>query len=284
MSARAERFPLRYVSAAGGGALHELGTELVAAADLRKRAATIEAIEKAARGGAVVGADADHGLVEFQRLAKNLTRSSTPYVLSALDAPGVAAALERGGAHVWRVRGAEGNVFASKGAPPYAPEIEPVSAHKDFAREKTHALKLLRKDAAPAADPADVMPDKQIVYGVVLEPETVDSQGDIYSATEIESACHLYLEHFQDIHHMHMTALSEDSVRIVESYIAPCDFVMGTEPVKTGTWVLALHVLNDELWAQIKDGRLTGLSIGGMAQRVSVADPEAIEAAQRART
>jgi hypothetical protein len=37
--------------------------------------------------------------------------------------------------------------------------------------------------------------------------------------------------------------------------------------VKRGTWLLAVRVLDDELWGQVKDGSLSGLSIGGAASR-----------------
>ena len=39
----------------------------------------------------------------------------------------------------------------------------------------------------------------------------------------------------------------------------------------------AVRVLSDELWEQIKDGRLTGFSIGGSARRV----PEEEQAGKR---
>ena len=38
--------------------------------------------------------------------------------------------------------------------------------------------------------------------------------------------------------------------------------------MRKGTWLLAVHILADDLWAQVKDGQLTGFSIGGAARRV----------------
>ncbi len=37
--------------------------------------------------------------------------------------------------------------------------------------------------------------------------------------------------------------------------------------VKKGAWLLAMHVLDGEVWRQVKAGEITGLSIGGSARR-----------------
>jgi DNA adenine methylase len=42
--------------------------------------------------------------------------------------------------------------------------------------------------------------------------------------------------------------------------------------VKKGTWLLGVHVVSDELWGQVKDGTLSGFSIGGTARKI----PEAV--------
>jgi hypothetical protein len=41
--------------------------------------------------------------------------------------------------------------------------------------------------------------------------------------------------------------------------------------IRRGTWLLAVRVVDDELWQQIKAGELTGFSIGGSALRSSSA-------------
>ncbi len=56
-------------------------------------------------------------------------------------------------------------------------------------------------------------------------------------------------------------------VKILESYLAPAPFEMSGTQVRKGTWLLAVRVLDDGLWARIKSGELTGLSIGGSAAR-----------------
>lgn len=114
--------------------------------------------------------------------------------------------------------------------------------------------------------------DERFVLGIVLEPEVVDAQGDIYSAEEVRSAAHRFLEEFGGIGLMHQMRVN-DQVKILESYLAPTDFSLGTLVVRRGTWLLAVRVLSDELWERVKSGELTGLSIGGTARRVPEPQP-----------
>jgi DNA adenine methylase len=67
------------------------------------------------------------------------------------------------------------------------------------------------------------------------------------------------------------------AVKIVESYLAPSALTVGETPIKQGTWLLGVRVLSDALWQDVKEGRLTGFSIGGSARRVpeASASPEA---------
>jgi len=115
--------------------------------------------------------------------------------------------------------------------------------------------------------------DERYVLGIVLEPEVVDAQGDIYSAEEIRQAAHRFMEEFGGLGVMHRFRVN-GAVKVLESYLAPADFEIGETRVRKGTWLLAVRILSDELWEQVKDGRLTGFSIGGSARRV----PERVEA------
>jgi site-specific DNA-adenine methylase len=102
--------------------------------------------------------------------------------------------------------------------------------------------------------------EERYVLGVVLEPETVDAQDDIYSAAEVRDAAHRFMEQYQNIGLMHR-GLVNGRVKILETYLAPTPFSLDGAQVRKGTWLLAVRVLDDELWAQIKSGDLTGLSI-----------------------
>jgi site-specific DNA-adenine methylase len=109
--------------------------------------------------------------------------------------------------------------------------------------------------------------EERYVLGIVLEPETVDAQQDIYAAAEIREAAHTFMAQYQNVGLMHQ-GLVNSRVKILESYLAPVSFELGGVAIKKGTWLLALRVLDDPLWEQIKTGELTGLSMGGSAVKV----------------
>ena len=114
--------------------------------------------------------------------------------------------------------------------------------------------------------------DERFVLGIVLEPEVVDAQNDIYSAAEIRTAAHRFMEEFQDVGLMHQMRVNGE-VKIVESYLAPTDLTIAGTQVKAGTWLLGVHVLSDALWEDVKNGTLSGFSIGGSARRVAEPTP-----------
>lgn len=108
--------------------------------------------------------------------------------------------------------------------------------------------------------------EERYVLGIVLEPETVDAQKDIYSGAEVREAAHRFMEEYRNIGLMHRELLG-DQVKILESYLAPVDFEVDGKQVKRGTWLLAARVVDNDLWKQVKDGSYSGWSIGGNAIR-----------------
>lgn len=107
--------------------------------------------------------------------------------------------------------------------------------------------------------------EERFVYGIVLEPETIDAQNDIYSADEVRDTAHKFMAEFQNIGIQHQELAKQ--VRILESFLAPADFTVGDRIIKAGTWLLAVRVLSDALWKEVKEGVFTGFSIGGTAIR-----------------
>lgn len=108
--------------------------------------------------------------------------------------------------------------------------------------------------------------EQRLVYGVLLEPGVRDSQGDVVSAAEIEKACHRYMEESQkaDVQHSY----EEAPAVLVENFVAPENMHLGDEPVQKGAWVQGWRIDDANLWSDIKSGKLTGLSMGGMANRL----------------
>lgn len=111
--------------------------------------------------------------------------------------------------------------------------------------------------------------EERFVLGIVLEPDVVDAQNDTYNAEEVRDACHTFMADFQNVGLMHKGFINA-KVKILESYIAMAEFTLGAIVVKVGTWLMAVRVLDDDLWEAVKDGGLTGFSIGGTAQRKPV--------------
>lgn len=109
---------------------------------------------------------------------------------------------------------------------------------------------------------------KQIVYGVVLEPDTVDAQEDVMLAEDIEEAAHKYLAESRTVGSRHAKPIKAVPV---ESYIAPVDFhgegQYGNQIVKKGSWVLGVKVLDAREWAKVESGEYTGFSVGGVGER-----------------
>lgn len=99
---------------------------------------------------------------------------------------------------------------------------------------------------------------KRIVYGVVLIPWEVDLQGDIMTDEEVEKAAHKFVESFQNVDEMHVKS---DVGTLLESYVAPSDFVMGGVEVVKGSWILVTRA-NKKAWEKIKDNELVGYSMG----------------------
>jgi hypothetical protein len=115
---------------------------------------------------------------------------------------------------------------------------------------------------------------RQIAYGVVLEPctpeTTVDSQGDWYTAEDIEKAAHGFLEGvakgeaWGDLMHDEVSQIGYP----VESFIAPVDFPAGDQLVKAGSWVIGMHYPDPEIWDLVAKGELAAFSVGGTGKRV----------------
>lgn len=118
----------------------------------------------------------------------------------------------------------------------------------------------------------DTDASQQLVYGIVLSPDVLDSQGDIASADVIEKAAHSYLVQSRKSDVQHAEVLKgfggKPIADIVESYIAPQDMTVAGQPVLKGAWVMGMRINDPDVWDRVLKGELTGFSIGGTAERV----------------
>lgn len=103
---------------------------------------------------------------------------------------------------------------------------------------------------------------KQIAYGVVYAPDEVDAQGDYSTAEAIEEAAHKYMIKYREgkatVKMRHQESIN---AYVVESWIAPEDLDWGD--IRKGTWVVAVHIPDREIWQKVENGEITGFSMGG---------------------
>ncbi len=123
---------------------------------------------------------------------------------------------------------------------------------------------------------------RQIVYGIVLDPYIVDSQGDWVPVLEVEKAAHRYLVKSRTIGEQHE---KKADAELVESWLVPYptpedyrkaiageshkvyQFRFGESEVHSGAWVVGIHVISKRLWQEVQSGAKTGLSIGAVGER-----------------
>lgn len=104
--------------------------------------------------------------------------------------------------------------------------------------------------------------EQKLVYGIVYEPDVPDAHGDFMTAEEIEKAAHGFLAEAREIDINH--SFEGGTGVVVESYVAPDDFMIGSKRITKGSWVLVTRA-SDEVWEQIKAGIITGYSMAGTA-------------------
>lgn len=126
--------------------------------------------------------------------------------------------------------------------------------------------------------------EKQIVYGAVLDPYEVDTQGEWVPPAIVEKSAHGFLDS-RVIGREH-TEVAEGSHLVeswVEPYPSPEDYKAamqglphtayvrkyGSESVKSGTWMIGVKLSNGD-WAAFKRGDFTGFSIGGFSFKATV--------------
>jgi broad specificity phosphatase PhoE len=157
------------------------------------------------------------------------------------------------------------------------PTIQSVHRNKPL---KDLSVAYMNKNVKVRVHKADKQ--KQLVYGVVLEPNALDSQDDYMLPDQVERAAHGYLKKVvrgkasvSKLQHRTQAFFKNKSgVVPVESYVAPCDFTLdGIEMVKKGTWVMCVHVEDPDIWQGVLDGEYTGFSIGGTGVRRSMHIP-----------
>ena len=145
--------------------------------------------------------------------------------------------------------------------------VDKAANQKQFFFMKSEKQPDFQKEVKVLTKEAD---EQKLVYGIVYEPDTVDAHGDFMTAAEIEKAAHGFLKDAREIDKQHDFQGGVGAV--VESYVAPADFVINGELIKKGSWVLVTKA-SEEIWEEIKKGEITGYSMAGVADIAKQEEP-----------
>jgi len=105
--------------------------------------------------------------------------------------------------------------------------------------------------------------EKQVIYGIVFEPDFVDLDGDYVTKDDIENAAHDYLVNSRKLKLSHRVDI-DNVADVVESYVAPVDFELDDRKISQGTWIVGIKLWDSELWKETENN-IVGLSAGGRA-------------------
>lgn len=145
--------------------------------------------------------------------------------------------------------------------------------HGEGAGRTPEASGLVKRMLAKSRDvkllPIAKAEELSYALGVVLEPDVVDAQGDTYDAETIREAAWRYLAAYRNVGLGHKGLINLSAV-VVESYIAPVDMTIGDQSIKAGTWLLGIKYFDPTIWADVKSYKLSGLSIGGFAEKTPI--------------
>ena len=113
---------------------------------------------------------------------------------------------------------------------------------------------------------------KRISYAAALIPREPDKEGDVVAAPTVEKAAHDFLKGDGGVDTDH--SLIEGEGDPIESWVLKrereFDLPNGaTESYPAGTWMLGIQWSTDS-WERIQNGDLSGLSIYGMGEHVSL--------------
>ncbi len=145
-------------------------------------------------------------------------------------------------------------------------KIQFVSLVDKAANKKPFLLKKEDKGkAAFAAYGKIIKADKNSHYvtGIVYEPMTEDCHGNYMTEEEIAKAAYWFAKNGDNVDLQHSFEPIEDAA-VVESWISKVDFELNGENVKKGTWLITIEIPDNEIWNNIKSGKITGFSMGGM--------------------
>lgn len=124
--------------------------------------------------------------------------------------------------------------------------------------------------------------EERLVYGVVLDPYIVDAHNDWIPPKQVQDTAHGWMRKSRVIGLQHTVKAKAHAVEsFLVQYPSAEDYKQarenlphkaykmqfGDDVVHSGAWIVATKVEDDGLWQAIKDGKITGYSIGGFGEK-----------------
>ncbi|WP_295591232.1 XkdF-like putative serine protease domain-containing protein [uncultured Methanobrevibacter sp.] len=107
------------------------------------------------------------------------------------------------------------------------------------------------------------MNEATYITGVVIANGVPDSDGDCLDKKDIKTIFTKYLDRATDVMH---TRIKNEGVEVLANWITESDTELNGKVVPSGSWMATFAVTNEELLSSIKDGSISGLSLGSVSE------------------
>ena len=107
------------------------------------------------------------------------------------------------------------------------------------------------------------MNEATYITGVVIANGVPDSDGDCLDKKDIKTIFTKYLDRATDVMH---TRIKNEGVEVLANWITESDTELNGKIVPSGSWMATFAVTNEELLSSIKDGSISGLSLGSVSE------------------
>ena len=107
------------------------------------------------------------------------------------------------------------------------------------------------------------MSEATYVTGVVIANGVTDSDGDCLDKKDIKTIFTKYINRDTDVMH---TRIKNEGVEVLANWITESDRELNGKVVPSGSWMATFAITNEELLKSIKDGSISGLSLGSVSE------------------
>ncbi len=137
----------------------------------------------------------------------------------------------------------------------------------DKAANMENFLLIKEKDNIPSfnsfGDILKVDNEKHYITGIVYQPMTEDAHGNFMTEKEIEKAAYWFSKNSNSVDLQH-DFKKANGISVVENWVTKSETTINDKVVPAGTWLLTVEITNDDVWAKVEKGEITGFSMGGI--------------------